>query len=128
MANLHLDSARLESAAYLDVDSIHPEDLELSHLEASVPKWQWFNKISREELLASINQFDLIISNKVVLDADVIEKAGRLKLICVSATGINNVDLDAAHKKGIVVCNVQAYATASVVQHVFALLLNLITN
>ena len=118
----------LENAAFLDLASIYPDDLELTQLESCAPKWHWFNKISREELLASIDQFDLIISNKVVVTAEIIEKADRLKLICVSATGVNNVDLIAAQKKGVVVCNVQAYATASVIQHVFSLILTLATQ
>lgn len=118
----------LGNAAFLDLASIHPDDLELTQLEACAPIWQWFNKISREELLSSIDQFDLIISNKVVIDAEIVQKADRLKLICVSATGVNNVNLIAAQKKGVVVCNVQAYATASVVQHVFSLILTLATQ
>lgn len=118
----------LENAAFLDLASIHPDDLELTQLETCAPKWQWFDKVSRKELLSGINQFDLIISNKVVVDAEIIKKADRLKLICISATGVNNVDLIAAQKKGVMVCNVQAYATASVVQHVFSLILTLATQ
>ena len=118
----------LNNAAYLDLASIHPDDLDLSKLEASVSNWHLFDKIDRDELLSNIHQFDVVISNKVVLDADVIEKADNLRLICVSATGINNIDTDAAQKKGITVCNVQAYATASVVQHVFSLILTLVTQ
>jgi len=118
----------LKKAAFLDVASIHPDDLGLSQLETCVPEWSWFDKISREELVSNINNFDVVISNKVVLDAQVLEKAENLKLICVSATGVNNIDLDAAHKKRIAVCNVRAYATASVVQHVFSLILTLATQ
>jgi len=118
----------LNNAAYLDLASIHPDDLDLSKLEASVSNWHLFDKIGRDELLSNIHQFDVVISNKVVLDADVIEQADKLKLICVSATGINNIDMVAAQKKGITVCNVQAYATASVVQHVFSMILTLVTQ
>ena len=118
----------LSNAAYLDLASIHPDDLNLSQLESSVSNWQWFDKIERDVLLSRIHKFDVVISNKVVLDAEVIEKADSLKLICVSATGVNNIDIEAAHKKGICVCNVQAYATPSVVQHVFSLLLTLVTQ
>jgi glycerate dehydrogenase len=55
-----------------------------------------------------------------------IAKARALKLICVAATGTNNVDLATAKKRDIPVCNVTGYATESVVQHVFMLLLNLV--
>lgn len=119
---------RLSNAAFLDLASIHPDDLELTQLTACVPSWRWFDKLSREDLLLKINEFDVVVSNKVVLDAEIIKKADRLKLICISATGVNNVDLIAAQKKGIVVCNVRAYATASVVQHVFSLILTLVTQ
>jgi len=65
------------------------------------------------------------VSNKVVIDSEVIEHGRQLKLICIAATGVNNVDLLAAKHRGIPVCNVRAYATASVVQHVFSLILAL---
>ena len=123
-----MSNKTVKNAAYLDVASIHPDDLNLSQLQASISEWQWFDKIDRETLLSNIHQFDAVISNKVVLDAEVLEKADNLKLICVSATGINNVDIEAAFKKGITVCNVQSYATASVVQHVFSLILTLSTQ
>lgn len=118
----------LQHAAFLDLASIHPGDLQLTELKTCVPEWSWFDRIGRDELLSVIHKFDLVVCNKVVLDAGLIQKADRLKLICVSATGVNNVDLDAVSEKGITVCNVQAYATASVVQHVFASLLTLITR
>ena len=54
--------------------------------------------------------------------------APHLRLICIAATGTNHVDLDAARRRGIAVCNVPGYATASVVQHVFALILALSTR
>lgn len=116
------------TAAFLDLASIHPDDLNLAQLEGCVSQWVWFDKIGREELLANINDYDVVVSNKVVLDAEVIENAENLKLICVSATGVNNIDLDAAHKKGVAVCNVKTYATPSVVQHVFSLILTLVTQ
>ena len=68
---------------------------------------------------------EVVISNKVVLDRSVLASAPRLRLICVAATGTNNVDLQAAAELGISVCNVTGYATPSVVQHVFALILSL---
>lgn len=63
--------------------------------------------------------------NKVILDRQTIELLPDLKFIGILATGCNNVDLEAAHRRGITVCNVPAYSTASVVQTTFALLLAL---
>lgn len=68
-----------------------------------------------------------VFTNKVVLDKETIGLLPDLKFIGVLATGYNNVDIQAAHRAGITVCNVPAYSTASVVQTVFALLLA-ITN
>lgn len=66
-----------------------------------------------------------VFTNKVVLDAQTIGMLPDLKFIGVLATGYNNVDIQAARRAGITVCNVPAYSTASVVQTVFALLMAL---
>jgi glycerate dehydrogenase len=71
---------------------------------------------------------DVLLTNKVVIDAAVMDACKNLQLIQVCATGTNNVDLDAASERGIPVCNVSGYSTAAVVQHTFALILNLTTN
>lgn len=65
----------------------------------------------------------VLLTNKALLPADVIRALPELRLIAVTATGANIVDLDAASRCGVVVSNVPEYATESVAQHVFALLL-----
>ena len=65
-----------------------------------------------------------VLTNKVVLSADVIAQLPELKYIGVLATGYNVVDLEAAHQQGIVVTNIPAYSTMSVAQMVFAHILN----
>uniref|UniRef100_A0A486XSE7 D-3-phosphoglycerate dehydrogenase n=1 Tax=Rheinheimera sp. BAL341 TaxID=1708203 RepID=A0A486XSE7_9GAMM len=75
-----------------------------------------------------LQQADIAIVNKVPLDAAVLAQLPRLKLICVAATGVNNVDLRAAQQQRIPVCNVRGYANTAVPQHVFALLLQLSNN
>ena len=69
-----------------------------------------------------------MVSNKVALDRGLLACAGRLRLVCVAATGTNNVDLEAARELGIAVTNVTGYATPAVAQHVFALILALSTR
>ncbi len=69
-----------------------------------------------------------MISNKVLIDRSLMAACTRLKLICIAATGTNNVDLEAAAELGIAVTNVTAYGTPSVVQHVFSLILSLATR
>lgn len=81
-----------------------------------------------EQTLERIKEADIVISNKVVLDKNIIEHAGKLQLICVAATGTNNVDKEAAAGKGILVKNVADYSTNSVAQGTFAMLLHLINQ
>ncbi len=80
---------------------------------------------TNEETIERIKDADIVITNKVVMDQDVISSTTKLKLICVAATGINNIDLNYASIKGIVVKNVAGYSTKSVVQHTFAMALYL---
>ncbi|MGD8925367.1 MAG: NAD(P)-dependent oxidoreductase [Thioalkalispiraceae bacterium] len=112
-------------AAFLDWDSLNGNELDASHLEQLPVEWQYYARISPQELEELIKDIEVIVSNKVVLDAGLISRAQRLKLICVAATGTNNIDLESAADKSIPVCNVRGYATESVIQHVFMLILNL---
>lgn len=75
---------------------------------------------------ARIQGADVIVTNKVVITKEHMQKTPSLKLICIAATGMNNVDLEAAKELGIVVKNVAGYSTNSVVQHTFSMLFYLI--
>lgn len=68
---------------------------------------------------------DIIITNKVVIDKGVMKGCPNLKLICISATGMNNVDLEAAKEFGITVKNAVGYSSHSVAQHTIASILQL---
>ncbi len=81
-----------------------------------------------EQTLNRIKYADIVITNKVVLDQSIIEQLPKLKLICIAATGTNNVNKVAADKRGIPVKNVIDYATQSVTQGTFAILFNLLIN
>lgn len=83
---------------------------------------------SPSETRERIENAEIVITNKVVLDADLIQGARELKLICVAATGMNNIDLDAAAKQGVTVRNVSGYASHSVAQTTFAMLFQLMQN
>ena len=65
---------------------------------------------------------DVIVTNKVVISDELMASSPGLKLICVAATGTNNVDLAAAQQRGIAVRNVAGYSTDSVIQHTFSML------
>ena len=80
-----------------------------------------FETTAATERIERLKGADVVITNKVVIDKETMD-ASNLKLICISATGMNNVDLAYAATKGIAVKNVAGYSTASVVQHTFACL------
>ncbi|MBQ6718075.1 MAG: D-2-hydroxyacid dehydrogenase [Clostridia bacterium] len=84
-----------------------------------------YNKnISRDELLATVHEYDMILCNKTIIDKTVIEKAKKLKYIGLFATGYNNIDITIAKEHGITVCNAGSYSTSAVAQQVFAYILN----
>lgn len=64
---------------------------------------------------------DILIVNKIPMNADTLAQAENLKLICLTATGTNNVDFSYTNQRGIAVANVKGYSTQSVIQHTFAL-------
>ncbi len=108
----------------LDGDSLGP-DLDLSRLRETLQRWTVHAATPAGETAARIRDADVVVSNKVLVGATEIARAPSLKLICVAATGTNNVDLQAARARAIPVCNVRGYGTPSVVEHVFALMLTL---
>ena len=75
-----------------------------------------------------IRDADIIITNKVVIHRELMEQTPSLKQICIAATGMNNVDLEAAKENGIEVKNVSGYASDSVAQATFAMILHLEQN
>ncbi len=87
-----------------------------------------YQKTKPEETLSRIEDADVVVTNKVVITKEMMEKSPRLKLIAIAATGMNNVDIQAAQELGIEVKNVAGYSTASVVQHTFAMLLYLLEH
>lgn len=72
-----------------------------------------------------VKDVDVMMINKVLVDKDLIDSAPNLKLICIAATGMNNIDLDYAASKGIPVRNVAGYSTDSVAQSTFMHILSL---
>ncbi len=80
------------------------------------------------ETAEHIGDSDVIVLNKVKITSDIIESAKNLKLICVFATGYDNIDIEAARKKGIAVCNVPGYSTDSVALFTVATALSLVAH
>ena len=111
----------------LDAETLGP-DLDLSALRRASSRFVAWPNSAPAEVAARIADAEVVISNKVKLDAAVLAAASRLRLILVAATGTNNVDLIAAKEHGITVCNCQNYGSESVAQHTVALMLALATQ
>jgi len=118
----------MPKAVLLDLATISREDIDLTPLERTPYEWRYFSATSPDQTLERIRDVELVVTNKVVLDRPILEQARRLKKICIAATGTNNVDLAQAKKLGTTVTHVAGYSTPSVVQHVFALILSLVTR
>ena len=114
-------------AVFLDSESLDRGDLDLSALEAAA-EWTFHPHTAPGEVAERIRGAEVVISNKVPLDAGAIGASDRLRLIAIAATGTNNVDLEAARAHGVAVTNVVGYATPAVTQHVLGLLLALTTH
>ena len=85
-----------------------------------------YQTTSPDEVQTRIANADVIVTNKVVLTKEHMLETPSLKLICIAATGMNNVDLNAAKELSIEVKNVAGYSTQSVIQHTFAMLFYLL--
>ena len=95
---------------------------------AQLGKLTCYDLTAKEQVVERCQDADIVISNKVVIDQNAMSKLTNLKLICVAATGTNNIDLSAAKEHNIAVTNVAGYSTPSVVQHTFTLITNLLGN
>lgn len=107
----------------LDGYSVNPGDLSWNEIE-KLGDLTAYDRTSPESIVERIKDADIVLTNKVVLSDDVMSKSSKLRYIGVLATGFNVVDIEAARKRGIVVTNVPAYSTNSVVQMTFAHILN----
>jgi len=85
-----------------------------------------YQTTSKVQTIKRVEKSDIIITNKVVLDKTILDACKNLKLICISATGMNNVDLEYAKQKKVKVTNVAGYSTKSVAQHTFSMLFYLL--
>jgi glycerate dehydrogenase len=112
---------------FLDYETVRNGDDSLDHssIDAAAGTVRYYDVTDDVEIPARIGEADIVLLNKVKLTRAHFEAAPDLKLIALSATGTDNIDLDAARDRGIAVCNVRGYCTASVAQHAWALILGL---
>ena len=112
-------------AVFLDISTMGP-GLDLSPLEAVTPDLEVYEFTRDEEIRERIQGADIVFTNKIRLTPDLIEAATSLRFIALTATGSDNIDLDAARAHGIGVANIRDYCTESVGEHVFGVLLMLV--
>ena len=112
------------SAFFLDYATVSFNgDLDPSRLRRVLPGLELCDHTPQDEITSRIAGAEVVLLNKLRLTREIIEATPSLKLIALSATGTNNVDLMAAREHGVAVCNLCDYCTASVVQHVYGVLL-----
>jgi glycerate dehydrogenase len=112
-------------AVFLDFGTVSNGDLDPAPLERVLPGIAIHERKAQADVPARVAGFEAVFANKSVIDRATIRVNPQLKMIALTATGVDNVDLAAAREAGIAVCNLRDYCTASVAQHVFALLLAL---
>jgi len=112
-------------AVFLDFGTVSSGDLDTGPLQRVVPGLVLHEQTAREEIAPRIAGFEAVFANKCVIDRATIVANPQLRIIALTATGVDNVDLAAAREAGVAVCNLRDYCTPSVVQHVFAMLLAL---
>lgn len=110
---------------FLDFATVSNNDVDIAPLRAVLDDLVIYDVTSPESIRERVQDVEVIFTNKCRVDTPLLAAAPKLKLVSLAATGFNNVDLDAARAQGVAVCNIRAYCTPSVVQHVFALMLAL---
>lgn len=103
------------------VDSVVIGDFDIDKFR-KLGEVEVYGKTSYEELKERIKDTDIIITNKAKITREILEHANKLKLICITATGTDNIDMAACKEKGVEVKNAVGYSTDSVSEHTFALL------
>ncbi len=111
-------------AVLLDAASLG-DDVDLAPMVAAVDELVIHQHTDTDQCAARLSGAQAAITNKVILNADTLAALPDLRLVCVMATGTNNIDTDAAARLGITVRNIKAYGTASVAQHTLMLILAL---
>ncbi len=112
-------------AVFLDFGTLGPADVDAAPLRRVVADSSLFEDSGGTEIADRVRDADILIVNKIAVTAAVVAAAPRLRLVCLAATGTDNVALAAARERGIGVANIRNYCAPSVSQHVFALVLAL---
>ena len=112
-------------AVFLDYDTVSHGDLNTASLAAAMPGLVLHGSTDGAQLAGRIADAEIVLLNKFALSRARLDAAPHLKLVCIAATGTDNVDLIAARERGIGVCNVRGYCSQSVMQQIWAMILSL---
>jgi len=112
-------------AVFLDFATVGSDELDVSSLQAVVSELTLFDNTSDDEVAERIAGCEFVFVNKVCMTREILANAESVRFIGLIGTGVDNVDIVAAKENDIAVCNIVGYCTNSVVEHVFAVLLNL---
>ena len=111
-------------AVFLDYATVsHRDDLDPSRLMRALPGLELRPQTAQSAVPRAIAGAGAVLVNKLRIDREAIAATPTLRLVVLAATGTNNVDLETARERGVAVCNLHDYCTASVVQHVMGTLL-----
>lgn len=111
-------------AVFLDFATVAFDDLDLTPLTNETPGVEFFDHTKPGDVAGRVSKAEFVFLNKARMTRDIIENAPSVRFIGLVATGVDNVDLDAARERDIAVCNIRAYCTQSVVEHVAAVMLS----
>jgi glycerate dehydrogenase len=112
------------NAVFLDWATMGP-DLDISRMRSLLPKLEIYDVTEPDQVAERIRDASYVLANKIRLSDELLRDCPKLRFIGLTATGTDNVDLDAAKRHGVAVCNIRAYCSQSVAEHVFACLLSL---
>ncbi len=111
-------------AVFLDWATMGP-DLDISAMQAALPGLEVFDATDDDEVAERIAGAAYVLANRIKLSDELLDNCPELEFIGLTATGTDKVDVGAAKRHGVAVCNIRAYCTQSVAEHVFACLLAL---
>ncbi len=112
----------MQNIVFLDAKTLNAEELNLSGIER-FGHYTPYDRTAADEVVERAKDADIIILNRTPIRAEHFDHLPRLRLVCVAATGYDVVDVEAARRRGIPVCNCAAYGTGAVAQMVVAHLL-----
>ena len=115
-------------AVFLDFATVASDTIDVSPLQQITKELTLYDHTPSDRVTERIRGCELVYLNKVQITSDIIRASSSLKFIGLIATGVDNIDLETAQQKNIAVCNIRAYCSKSVVEHVFGILLQLTHN